>query len=735
MVNRSRNVFFVCGVLLLSRALAQQTPASAQSDTVTNSTTSIEEIIVTAQRRKENLQDVPISINVVTSSALESTAVTSTQTLPALVPGLMLADNGDTIEPFIRGVGSNNNAPGNELPVAFYVDNVYVASADSNLLDLADVDSISVLKGPQGTLFGRNAVGGVVQITTKTPSPGQTPEGSIAYSYDNFRTSRYDFFGATGLTPTMAASLSGVYSSQGDGYGRDDYTGEDERKIYSNVTLRGKFVYTPTDTTEITLSADWTHRRDSLSTQFTAYPGTSFVLPGYVQPANPWSSDGNFPAKFQFLNDGTSLTIDQDLGFAHFVSISAYRHDRLDFFFDLDGTPTQGAQIGLIEPSRELTQEFQLNSSNAGPVKWTAGLFYINYTGQVKDADIDILPATPAYFGAPPINTQVEFNDRQPAVSVAGYGQATAQIVKDTNLTVGVRYTTETRKFTGQQDVLIDGTDVAPSPLDEKLVFQKTTYRASLDHKFTDDVLTYVSYNTGFKSGGFNAVAPTNPAYLPETLTAYELGAKTEFADHRIRLNAALFDYERTNVQVDGYVGASQLIYNGASARHRGLDVDFIVRATEGLSFKGGFVALDARFKNFPGAIYYTTDPVANSPVAYSGSAAGKQVPFASKWSGNASVDYGLQIPNGRLDFDITDSPNSGFYSEPDNHLHQASYNLLSSSIKWTLPNSRYSVLLWGRNLLNEVIFGQGNSLASFGYEVDNSNPPRTYGITLKASF
>lgn len=345
----STKVWLHSGIaLFVLPALATADPAQAQraddpAPAGTQSSTDdsgLEEIVVTAQRRAENLQKVPIAVTSVSAATLQAAAITSSQQLTSVVPGLNLAQNGNTVEPFLRGIGNNNNDPGNELPVAVYIDNVYIASANQNLLDLSDVSNIAVLKGPQGTLFGRNAVGGVIQITTKDPD--QALEGRVGASFDNYETLRADFFVGGGLSEDVRASLAAVYITQGRGWGKNINTGNEIRKVDSNIALRSKLIFTPGDSTTIRLSGDYGRRRDSLSAQFTAYPGTDLVVPGYVRPSNPWSSNNSRDTKLQFNGGGASLAVDQDLEFAHFVSISAYRKDKLTFGFDPDAAPAPG---------------------------------------------------------------------------------------------------------------------------------------------------------------------------------------------------------------------------------------------------------------------------------------------------------------------------------------------------------------------------------------------------------
>lgn len=693
----------------------------------------LEEVVVTAQRRDENLQDVPIAVTSVSAATLQEAAVTSSQQLPSLVPGLNLAQNGNTVAPFIRGIGANSNDPGNELPVAVYIDNVYIASANQNLLDLSDVSNISVLKGPQGTLFGRNAVGGVIQITTK--DPGRELEGRVSAGFDNYETLRGDVFVGGELAENVRASVAAVYSTQGKGWGKNVNTGNDIRKVNSNFAIRSKLILAPSEATTIRLAGDYTKRRDSLGAQFSPFPGTELVVPGYVRPSNKWSTNNSNDTKHYFRGGGASVAIDQDLGFAHFVSTSAYRKDRLTFGFDADAAPPPGTFLRAPLLARQYSQEFQLNSTRSEGLIWTVGAFYFDNKAGVDHLSVHIFPEYNALFGVPGLDILVTNDDRQRTKALAGYGQATAEIVQNTNLTLGFRYTTEKRRFLGSQSVQINGVTAVVIPAAGKLKFSKPTWRISLDHEFSPDVLGYISYNRGFKSGGFNSIDPLNPPYAPESMDAYEIGLKSEFLDRRVRINAALFYYERKGIQVNRYLGTNQVTYNGASAEVKGVDVDFQFRATEHLRIGGGFVWLDDKFTSFPNAVFYDQDPVTHLLIPHEGSAKGNHLPFASRFTGNISATYSMDLNPGKLEVRVADAYNSGWYSEPDNFLEQKPFHYVSASATWRSPDGNFSASLWGRNLLKEAVWGQAIAGASWGYIVDYSGQPRTYGVTVTAGF
>ena len=267
-----------------------------------------------------------------------------------------------------------------------------------------------------------------------------------------------------------------------------------------------------------------------------------------------------------------------------------------------------------------------------------------------------------------------------------------------------------------------------PTPL----TINKPTWRIALDHQFTPDVLGYISYNRGIKSGGFNILNPANPAYLPERLDAYEAGLKTELLDRRVRLNAGGFYYDYNNIQVTQFVNLAQSIVNGAKARLYGLDVDFTARATSTLSFSGGFELLHARFTSYPNAVGSIPKPNGGATLTVI-DATGNRIPQSQNFAGTLGADYERAVSFGTLHFNLTANYNGDYKFEPDNFLTQGTYTLLNTSLTWRSTDKRYSVQLWGRNLLDAIVLNNASSQAP-GYPVSYGQPPRTVGITGRVS-
>ena len=271
------------------------------------------------------------------------------------------------------------------------------------------------------------------------------------------------------------------------------------------------------------------------------------------------------------------------------------------------------------------------------------------------------------------------------------------------------------------------------TPLPPRESFGKLTYRFALDHQVTPDALGYVSYNRGFKSGGYNTQNPTNAPYLPETVDAFEAGAKTEWLGHRLRINAAGFYNKYKAIQVETFTNVS-FFQNGASAHTYGLDLDVQAKPTPALIVTGGIEWVQAKFTSFPGANFYAVLPSGGAAPLLA-NAAGNYLPNAPVFTGDVSVDYFQDYAFGKLDFNLTDSYSSRYYQEPDNHLSQPAYDLVNAALGWTAQGGKLQVRLWSKNLFNKASIGQmstnGYGGTNVDFNADYSSPPRTYGISI----
>ena len=694
---------------------SQPAAGSAQSDA------GLTEIIVTAQRRSENLQDVPISVTAITAEMLESRGVAGTGDLAAAVPGLTLNTQG-YLRPFIRGIGDNAVGPGFEGGVALYIDGVYQGASYANLFSLSNIDRIEVLKGPQGTLFGRNSTGGLIQIITLEPS--ETFGGNASLTAANYEDYTGDLYVTGGLAPGVALNFAAHAESQGEGWGREQFNGGETYRINHDISLRSSLLIEPSDATKIRVTADYSNTSGNVATSIKLFPGTTVALPGYIPPTgSPWNTNEDLPGFTQMWNEGLSANVTQELGFASLNSITAYRKSRLRLLFDGDDTNVPFINIDNTTPDNQFSQELQLTSNPGSRLKWTAGVFYYDASSKFDPA-AGILPAMGL--------TQLIYSTLGTR-SVAGYAQATAPLTDDTNLELGVRDTQERKNITDSRiQVVLPGGALPPAAIfpTQSVKNNTPTWRVSLDHRFSPEAMVYASYNRGFKSGGFNGQNPGNPAFLPEKLDAYEIGTKTDLFDRRLRLNASTFYYNYKNIQVTRYVNSSQVFYNGPSATVYGLDADFEAKLTRRFSLSGGFTVLHDRFGNFPNAVY--TLEVPTGVMVTTGQAEGNRLPFTADFSGTITGVYTIPTTLGEASFDASYTYNNGYFSQVDNILRQPAFNLVAFGGGLTFHNG-LSARVWMRNALNAVVY---DSFQAGTFDTSASlEAPRTFGLTLSAKF
>lgn len=676
-----------------TQAPTTQAPANASADKV-------QEIIVTAQKRAENLQDVPLAVEAITAAQAVNQGLTGTAALTAAVPGLVITNPANVGNPYLRGVGSALFDPSSEQSVAMYIDGVYIAAPESNIFSFNNIQQIEVLKGPQGTLFGRNATGGVIQITTKDPSV--TPHADLSVGYANYGDVTATAYVTGGLFPGVSADFAARYENQTDGYGKDLTTGAKTfQQAIGDYDLRGKLMLRPTDTTKIMVSVDYSH---SVSTNAYQKPqGATSPIDGSGYPG-PYNTYSDFNDRNTVDTGGASIKIDQDLGQLHLMDILAYRRTTVDYVLDDDVTAVPAADIILKPKTHNWSEELQLSGPSQAWLKWIVGAYYFNSSAGYDPVTLDGFE---------------QLADRQTAVSYAAFGQATATILPRTDLTLGARYSTEKQDYTLTY----------PAPLAESQSFSRVTYRAALDYHFTRDVSAYASFNTGFKTGGFNLLLPGN-SFKPETLDAYEVGVKSELFERKLRLNVDAFYYDDSNVQILNTFLGGTVTSNAAAAVIKGLEGDFEAVPIEHLKISGGLSLQTGKYTSYPNAGIVNAQGVALPTADLSGN----KTLITPPVTGDLNVSYKWSTAKGDVQPSVTVVYNNGFFWQADNRLRQPAYTLLNASLLWTDPTGRYDIRLWAKNLTDSVYYVARLGAAGLG-DVQEQAAPRTYGVTLSAHF
>jgi iron complex outermembrane receptor protein len=682
----------------------------------------LQEVIVTAQKQAERLQDVPIPIEAFSGSELENAGVQTAQDLNIITPGLNYGDVVGYAQPHLRGIGTTASGAGVENPIATYVDGVYYGSMTTSMLDLANVDAIEIDKGPQGTLFGRNAVGGLIQITTKTPQ--QELQGSYGLTYGNYDTRGATGYITGGVAPDLAADMSVYYQDQGDGFGRNFYTGQYVNRE-TDLALRSKWLWTPSSDTQATLIVDFEHTDDAW-----ALAPATIPLGGLPAPVPPQDLNGVFQPYGYVEQEGVSLNIAHHFGDLQFSSITSYRNSNYVQSFDgaLTPYPELALNIFIREPDKQFTQEFQLRSPADQRIHWVTGFFWYQ-----DDAKEDPVQAAGGLLY--PLASTNTFPVEK-TYSGALFGQATTEILPATDLTLGLRYTAERKNFhtSGVLEFAPgEGPPIPESAPDVHEVYSKPTWRLAIDHKLAQDLMIYASYNRGFKSGGFNNELLPTSTYAPEVLDAFEAGVKSELFQHRLTIDTSGFYYSYKNIQAVRYPAGLLEIYNGAAAEVYGLDLDVKARIANHLTVSSGLELLHAVYTSFPGADYTTLVPDGGGTNFATASATGNQLSQAPKFTYDTTADYSVPLPFAKIGASTTYAYNSGWFAEPDNRLRQRAYNIVNAQLYISTVDERYRLKFWARNLTNAAY---AQSLASQGNgDYIQYAPPRTLGVTIEGKF
>jgi iron complex outermembrane receptor protein len=746
--------------------IADTTPESGTTTSETERR--LQEVTVTANRRDESNQRVPLDTVALSADTAEKLDVTDAQSLAALVPGLLFNVQANASIPFLRGVGNPIAESGDEPSVALYVDDVYIPAGSAALVNFTSIDHMEVEKGPQGTLFGRNATGGVVQVFTRSPT--DNPELDVTAGYSNYDTWSADTYASGPLTKQLLANISVYWSNQSEGWGRNVTTGVPAFQS-RDYGARIKFLWNYTEGTNALLTLDFDKTVTQQGLGFRAFPGTGSVdplppfpngglspAPGYYDPNENFNSDGH---DRQF---GASLKITHDFDWSRLVTNSAYRDTRADYLLDEDSGPLPIVNVQIVAPETTFTEELHLISQPGSSLfSWIAGLFYFN-----DKAGFDPIHFTGVGFAPLPF---VNAYGIQTTQSYAAFAQATGTILRDTHLTAGARYTQDDR--TERAGAVFGGGALVAAPNSpQSKSWSRPTWRLVLDHQFTPDIMAYLGYNRGFKSGLFNPVvlpgAPIDKAVDPETLDAYTVGLKSEYLQHRLRVNIEGFYYDYQDIQVQQILSAVTHITNAARATIKGVDLDLSVVPVDRLTLTASLEAMDGKYDSFSDGTYFVYNAAVGgnctfvvapppAPIPCAGVTPPNYNAATGSWDlkGNHTIQtppfsvsligqYEIPTPIGRFDLNLSWTHTGNYYASADNGKGQippsSSTNdmqklieLLNGSLGWTCSNSDLRVRLWAKNLTGVHYWSYADEI-SFA-TLYSPAPPRTYGVTITKRF
>jgi iron complex outermembrane receptor protein len=694
-VARRVSLFATCalaGAMVLSpaSAFAQGTDPAGATATAEEASTDDNTIIVTAQKRAESLERVPISIAAVTADQLARQNIEQVLDLPQAVPALRVNYAGTFVLPTIRGVGSIVALPGLTQNIATYVDGFYVPTPSSSNYDLVSVQSVNVLKGPQGTLFGANATGGAIQIQTREPS--RDTSGLFRFGLASYDTVQSAFYGTTGIGEIAAIDLAASYESS-NGYVTNIVNNNDHVAKYHKYSLRSKLLLEPTDGVKLTFGYERNFSNDPISQMVVPRNGISL---GNLTPAttistfvSPKRVALDNPGYARFRNHGYTLTAEFDLGFGKLTSYTQYRKDNVDQALDYDATSARINYSFWTVRDKTFTQELNLTSTGSGPLQWAVGGFYMKY----KDAyDYNTFVYA--------INTPIDvFESRNKTQSWAGFADVTYNVTGDLYLTGGIRYTEDKPQVAFNLQVAgFTGAGEAK--------FNNTSIRAVARYELTPRSSVYASYSQGYRSGGLPGSAFSTVPVEPETIDAFEVGYKT--SEGPLRLNVAGFYYNYKDIQVTSYgAGGQSQTVNAAKARIYGIDGDLTYDVTDAFSITLAGAYTDAKYKDFPNAVASNID--ISNPLTFlktfGRDVSGFRVERTPKFAGSVGASYTVSLAGGELKLNGNVFYTGSYYFDPAHQLRQPSYTLVNVKATWTDPSEHLDLSVFGKNVTNEKYF------------------------------
>lgn len=714
-------------VVALSCTLAFGFGGLAFAQTTENSTT-IDEVVVTAQKVEQNLQDVPIAITAFSAEQLRVNRLDSVLDVAQRTPGFTSTEV-NPAEPnyVIRGIGTegiNSNA-GGDASVVMFVDGVYIGRGGGSNLELFDLERVEVLRGPQGTLFGKNVVGGAISLVSRKPSADPFIElsgGAGNYDRREFR-ARFN----QPLTDNLYAS--GAFSMrQRSGYSYNQTTGNDvdDEDTYG---FRGSLRYQPSDTLDIVVTADYTKQdqagqvRDNVC-DATFNGGVHCVG---VNP-DPRITNAIIDGFLRREVSGILADITWETGIGTISSLTAYRKADFDFqdpfFSNPVNPPNQIESINRnIETSSQFSQELRLAWSAFGDrLTGVVGAYFLQEDVQ-RDEQLDQRFPAPAQTGYGRFPQDVESR------STAIFGQATYAFTEKLDLTLGARMTWE-EKDAHLQGIRVSGPGFPPPLAAEYDVrasesWDAFTPKAAVNYKATEDLLVYASAARGFKSGGFQGTAGTGASaatpYDPEFAWTYEVGFKSEWLENSLRLNVAAFQTEHSDLQVSQLVPlCCVVIGNAAEAEIKGVEAEVLWRPVGGLDLNASYTYLDAKFVDFAtgATANFTGNTLPRSPEhKYN---VGAQYRWSLGELGSAFVrgDYTYQTEY------FLEASNTPLEVQP-------SFGIADARAAYESPSGKWEVALWGKNLTDELVATHITAFPAFRQTLNIYQPPRTYGVSL----
>ena len=732
----------------------------------------IEEVLVTAQKRIQSAQEVPVSMTLFSGENVREQRLKTAADIQYQTPGLIVSYSSTNAIPnfVLRGVGLNDFTAIQSSPVAIHVDDVFYGNSTLLNFLLYDIDRVEVLKGPQGTLYGRNTTGGSINFFSARPT--REFEAGLDLGYGNYDAYSFEGFLSGPLGETLSGRLSASVENRDSGpfkHPRLGRIGEQEK-----FALRGRLEWEPSDAFSAGLTV-FGGEDDSEGNQYQGIPTYTndggfgicdSVAAGDTSPSPNCSFDGfgavlmdddnPFTLQTGVINRdridafGVVLNVGYDLGFAELTSVAGFNNSDRQSQEDADASTVRSIDVGYATDFDQFTEELRLTSTGEGPWAWTVGLFYSTDELEASRTETDL--------------TGLEFGRQNHAYvletdAVAVYWHNEYAMTNRFSVLAGLRYTDEERSFSGGtinvdlgEGPTADG-DFVPSQgprphgnysdpsvfneafLDRKISFSDLSWTVGASVRLSDAAMAYAKISDGFKSGGFIGDITLQPIlnepYDKETLTAYEVGLKLESANRTVRWNTAAFYYDYQDLilalSITG-TGAAGLDFflineNGADADIYGIESELWWTPAENLDIKLGMTWLDTEQKS-----------IVTSPFDVSERLDGNEMPYAPEFTANGLVRYQVPLTGGWSiygQFDFTTRSSHWGESTNVNVSKLGGYTLLNASAGLISAEDRWSIGIWCKNLAGEEYLQYVNDLQGLGSILRTPGIPRTYGISL----
>ena len=763
--------YFACSMSVLALLMAVPAVAQeAQDAQEAQPSRGFDEIIVTATRREQNLQDVSVAVTAVSQERLQTANIADLQGLQVLVPNISFGNDFGVAKIFVRGVGTNTSTNGSDPAVALYVDGAVIARPEAQFTGLFDLERAEVLRGPQGTLFGRNAVGGAINLVTAKPT--EELSGYARATVGSYKNVLLE--GAIGgpVVDGLLYARAAVRVNERNGFGRNNFTGSDVDDLNAKMGRVQLLVDGGGPVTAL-LSAEIYEQDDrsaAIKYKQDAYPGFptlfSFGRGGYA--TRPRDLNGEFDNRFQNKTHSFTGTLTWEMNDnVTLKSITNYRKFNEQLLQDLDMSATVNslATTGLATTiqnrnpySRQFSEEVQLLYTSDRFNATVGGYFFDETFGTLPNTigltpsggqatNNAVLAAAGFPIGNPPPARFNTLRSEQTAKAYAVFGEASFALTDEITLIAGGRYSKEDRTLANAGRIIARGglgPVISVNAFDEAS-FEDFTPKLGAEYRPTDDVMVSYTYSEGFKSGSGELTISANPIIGPETIRAHELGIKTELFDRKVILNIAGFVNELEGLQVnrtifDPVAGFLTVYENATRTKAKGVELDFSWRVADGfrLDFSGAW--LDSKFDDFSANDPLDARNVAGSPVfaPVNVDLTGNFTRYSPKWSFNIHPQYDATLSNGgtlTMSTDISYKSRQ-FHTEFNRpEMSTPAYTLVNASIRYTTPDGRVSGQLFVENLFDKLVEAGTFAVSTSRALGRTFLPPRVFGAVIGYKF